>query len=63
MEARDSYILVLRLEMPWEVLALFGMVPDQMIKVLRQFDNGVRSCVRLNGGEFSEWVNVEQGLH
>ena len=45
----------------WTVLARFG-VPLQMISVIRQFQDGMRACVRLDDGVCSEWFAVEQGL-
>ena len=45
----------------WTVLARFG-VPQRMISVIRQFHDGMRTCVRLDDGVCSEWFAVEQGL-
>ena len=45
----------------WQVLARFG-VPPQMIEVIRQFDDGVRACVRNDDGQCSEEFEVAQGL-
>ena len=44
-----------------EVLARFG-VPPRMIKVIRMFHDGMRARVQLDGGDFSAWFNVCQGL-
>ena len=46
----------------WTVLARFG-VPQKMISVIRQFYDGMRACVRLDGRVCSRWFAVEQGLH
>ena len=45
----------------WQVLTRIG-VPPQMIAVIPQFHDGMRSCVRPDGGVCSEWFEVEQGL-
>ena len=45
----------------WEVLARFR-VPPRMIKVIRTFHDGMRARVQLDGGDFSVWFNVCQGL-
>ena len=45
----------------WTVLARFG-VPQNMISVIRQFHDGMRSCVRLDDRVCSRWFAVEQGL-
>ena len=45
----------------WVVLARFG-VPPVMVDIVRQFHDGMRACVRLNGGRVSEWFKVGQGL-
>ena len=45
----------------WTVLARFG-VPQIMILVIRQFHDGMRACVRLDGRVCSRWFAVEQGL-
>ena len=45
----------------WTVLARFG-VPQRMISVIRQFHDGMRACVRLDGDVCSGWFAVEQGL-
>ena len=45
----------------WQVLARFG-VPPQMVEVIRQFHDGMRSCVRNYDGRCSEWFEVAQGL-
>ena len=43
------------------VLARFG-VPRVIVDIVRQFHNGMRACVRLDGGRVSEWFEVVQGL-
>ena len=45
----------------WTVLARFG-VPQNMISVIRQFYDGMRTCVRLENRVCSWWSAVEQGL-
>ena len=45
----------------WAVLARFG-VPPRMISIIRQFHDGMRACIRLDGGRTSEWFPVRQGL-
>ena len=45
----------------WQVLARFGL-PPQMIEVIRQFHDGMRTCVRNDDGRCSEWLEVAQGL-
>ena len=45
----------------WQVLARLG-TPPQMIKVIRQFHDGMRACVRSDDGRCSEWFEVAQGL-
>ena len=45
----------------WTVLARFG-VPQFIISVIRQFHDGMRACVRLDGRVCSRWFAVEQGL-
>ena len=45
----------------WQVLARFG-VPPQLIRVIRQFHDGMRACVRNDDGVCSEWFEVAQGL-
>ena len=45
----------------WTVLARFG-VPQVMISVIRQFNDGMRACVRLDDKVCSRWFIVEQGL-
>ena len=45
----------------WTVLARFG-VPQNMISVIRQFQDGKQACVRLDDRVFSGWFAVEQGL-
>ena len=45
----------------WTVLARFG-VPQKMISVIRQFHDGMRACVRLDGRVCPRWFDVEQGL-
>ena len=45
----------------WQVLARFG-TPPQMVEVIRQFNDGIRACVRSDDGRCSEWFDVAQGL-
>ena len=45
----------------WQVLTRFGVSP-QVIEVIRQFHDGMRSCVRNDDGRCSEWFEVAQGL-
>ena len=45
----------------WQVLARFG-VPPQMIEGIHQFHDGVRACVRNDGGRCSEWFEMAQEL-
>ena len=45
----------------WTVFAYFG-VPYNMISVIRQFNDGMRACVRLDDRVGSRWFAVEQGL-
>ena len=42
-------------------MARYG-VPAKLISIIRQFHDGMRACVRLDSGETSEWLAVEQGL-
>ena len=44
----------------WKVLTRFG-VPLQIISVIHQFHDGMRTCVRLDDGQCSNWFPVEQG--
>ena len=48
-------------ELLWEVLTRFG-VPAKILKVIRQFHDGMRARVRTDDGEYSEWFDVTQGL-
>ena len=48
-------------ELLWKVLAGAG-VPPVMIDVIRQFHDGMRTRVRMDDGELSEWFEVTQGL-
>ena len=41
----------------WQVLARLG-TPPQLMEVIRQFHDGLRACVRSNGGQCSEWFEV-----
>ena len=41
----------------WQVLARVG-TPPQIIKVIRQFYDGMRACVRSDDGRYSEWFEV-----
>ena len=43
------------------VLTRIG-VPPQMLAVIQQFHDGMRTCVRPDDGVCSEWFEVEQGL-
>ena len=45
----------------WQILTRIG-VPPQMIAVIRQCHDGMRACVRPDGGVCSDWFEVEQGL-
>ena len=45
----------------WQVLARFG-VPPQMIRVIRQFHDGMKACERNDDGVCSEWFEVAQEL-
>ena len=48
-------------ELLWVVLARFG-VPEKILTVIRQFHEGIRSRVRTDHREHSEWFDVIQGL-
>ena len=45
----------------WKVLTRIG-VPPQIIAVIRQFHDGMITCVRPDDGVYSDWFEVEQGL-
>ena len=45
----------------WDVLAPFG-VPPRMLAVIHHFHDGMRACMRLDDGEFSDKFDVGQGL-
>ena len=45
----------------WILLSRFG-VPRVMIDIVRQFHDGMRACVRLDGERMSEWFEVGQDL-
>ena len=45
----------------WQVLVRFG-TPPQMMEVIRQFHDVMRTCVRSDNGRCSEWFEVAQGL-
>ena len=45
----------------WTELVRLG-VPQNMISVIRQFHEGMRACVGLDGRVCSRWFAVEQGL-
>ena len=45
----------------WTVLARFG-VPQNMISVIHQFDDGMPACVRLDDRVCSGWFAVNQDL-
>ena len=46
----------------WTVLARFGVPQKNRVSVTRQFHDGMRACVRLNGGVCSGCFVVEHGL-
>ncbi|MEP5351923.1 MAG: reverse transcriptase domain-containing protein, partial [Luteolibacter sp.] len=48
-------------ELLWEVLTRFG-VPTKMLRIIRNFHDGMRARVRTDDGEHSEWFDVTQGL-
>ena len=45
----------------WTVLARPG-VPQNLVSVIRQFHDGMRTCVRLDDRVCSRWLAVKQGL-
>ena len=45
----------------WQVLTRIG-VPPQMIAVIQQFHDRMRTCVRPDDGVCSDWFEVKQGL-
>ena len=45
----------------WQVLTRIE-VPPQMTAVIQQFHDGMRACVRPDGGVCSDWFEVEQKL-
>ena len=45
----------------WDVLARFG-ASRRMVAVIRQFDDGMQACVRLDNGECSNVFDVLQGV-
>ena len=45
----------------WQIFTRIG-VPPQTIAVIRHFHDGMRACVRPDGGVCSDWFEVEQGL-
>ena len=45
----------------WDVLARLS-VPPRMLAVIRQFVDGMQACVRLDGGECTDNIDVGQGL-
>ncbi|CAB1116848.1 unnamed protein product [Ectocarpus sp. CCAP 1310/34] len=47
--------------MQWRVLAR-ARIPAKLIKVIRQFHDGVRARVRMDDGELSDWFFVTQGV-
>ena len=47
--------------LPWTVLVRFG-VPKNMISVIRQFHDGMRTCVRLDDSACCGWFAVKQYL-
>ena len=48
-------------ELLWKVLTRFG-VPTKMLRIIRNFHDGMRARVRTDDGELSEWFDVTQGL-
>ena len=46
---------------PWQVLTRIGVQP-QIIAVIQQFYNGMRTRVRPGDGVCLDWFEVEQGL-
>ena len=48
-------------ELLWDVLACF-VVPPRMLAVIRQFHDGMETCVRLDDGECSDKFDVGQSL-
>ncbi|CAB1101751.1 unnamed protein product [Ectocarpus sp. CCAP 1310/34] len=59
-DLKKAYDSVKR-EMPWKVLARAG-IPAKLIKVIRQFHDGMRARVRMDDGELSDWFFVTQGV-
>ena len=45
----------------WQVLTPTG-VPQQMMAAIQQFYDGMRACVRPDGGVCSDWLEVKQEL-
>ena len=45
----------------WNVLARFG-VPPTILAVVYHFHDGMRARIRTDGGEWSDWLDVEQSL-
>ena len=45
----------------WVVLARFG-VPPRIISIIRQFHDGMRACIRLDGNRTFQRFEVRQGL-
>ena len=54
-KANDSVVRYLL----WEVLARFRE-PTKMLTVIRSFQEGMRTRVRTDDGEYSEWFDVTQ---
>ena len=48
-------------ELLWEILTRSG-VPTKMLTIIRNFHEGMWTCVRTDDGEHSEWFDVPQGL-
>ena len=48
-------------ELSWEVLTLPG-VRTKMLRIIRNFLDGMRARVRTNDGAHSEWFHGTQGL-
>ena len=48
-------------ELLWKVLTRFG-VPIKMLRIIRNFHDGMQVRVRTDDGEHSEWFDVTQAL-
>ena len=60
MDLQKAYDSVDR-ELLWVVLARFG-VPEKILTVICQFQEGMRARVCTDDGEHSEWFDITQGL-